>query len=407
MEYKELRIVQYENYQEVDKEYERRISSYGTYVTKLYPYILRHRKTVKSDLPLFVVSTIEIQNMMQEIIQNSQKIEVLASEIPQVAHQQYYLEQLSKAVISTNEIEGVHTTRKEVADAMEAIDNKRKENVRLRSTVKMYMDIMNEDKIAIEDLRSVRKVYDGLTKGEITTKDLPDGRIFRNKPVIVGKNHVPPESELEIFDQLNDWIDFINNETVPFLIKSAVGHFFFENTHPFFDGNGRTGRYIFSRYLSKKLDKFSGLIISQKINESRKKYFQAFEIAEFHTNRADATFFVKSMLEFIRDGQVEIMSDLSTSKQFLDRIEEILDGMGIPNIEKSILHLLHQSFAFTDDVKEGITDNVIIDILHKNGSTKTKVRATLKSLEERGEIKTVTQKPKRHQLTHPLVELIK
>ncbi|MCZ8491669.1 Fic family protein [Lactococcus lactis] len=407
MEYKELRIVQYEDYSKLEEEYTRRISSYGTYVTKLYPYVLKHGETTKSALPLFVVSTIEIQNLMQEIMLNSQKIEQLASEIPQVAQEQYYMEQLSKAIISTNEIEGVHTTRKEVADAIDAIDNKRKEKVRLRSTVLMYMDIMNEDKISINNLNAIRKIYDGLTEGEIVKNDLPDGWIFRNKPVIVGKNYTPPEKESEILEQLNDWVDFINDQSIPFLIKAAVGHFFFENTHPFFDRNGRTGRYIFSRYLSKKLDQFSGLIISQKINESRKKYFLAFEIAELSTNRADATFFVKTMLEFIKEGQEEIISELNVSKQFLDRIDQILGELSIPAIEKGVLHLLHQSFAFTDDVKEGITDNVIIDILHKEGAKKSVIKRTLDSLEDRKEIKLVTQRPKRHQLIHPLVEVIK
>lgn len=64
--------------------------------------------------------------MIQEIMSSSRKIEKLASEIPEVTHHQYYMEQLSKAVISTNEIAGVHTIRKEVADAVEAIENKRK-----------------------------------------------------------------------------------------------------------------------------------------------------------------------------------------------------------------------------------------------------------------------------------------
>lgn len=137
-----------------------------------------------------------------------------------------------------------------------------------------------------------------------------------------------------------EWIEFINDSKVPFLIKAAVSQFFFENTHPFLDGSGRTGRYIFSRYLSKKLDKFSGLIISQKINESRKKYSQVFEVVEISANKSDATLFVKSMLEFIKEGQLEIISDLNTSNHFLDRITEMLDDMTIPTEEKAILYLL-------------------------------------------------------------------
>lgn len=49
-------------------------------------------------------------------------------------------------------------------------------------------------------------------------------------------------------DLLSNLEQFINNDTdvVDPLIKLAVIHYQFESIHPFYDGNGRTGRIITS-----------------------------------------------------------------------------------------------------------------------------------------------------------------
>lgn len=58
--------------------------------------------------------------------------------------------------------------------------------------------------------------------------------------------YTPPQTKQEIEILLKNLEDYINNDrnnNDP-LIKMAIIHHQFESIHPFYDGNGRTGRII-------------------------------------------------------------------------------------------------------------------------------------------------------------------
>jgi len=62
--------------------------------------------------------------------------------------------------------------------------------------------------------------------------------------------HTPPQDESIIRELLNNLEQYINTQDeVDPLIKMAVIHYQFESIHPFYDGNGRTGRIINILYL--------------------------------------------------------------------------------------------------------------------------------------------------------------
>lgn len=64
--------------------------------------------------------------------------------------------------------------------------------------------------------------------------------------------YIPPQSEAEIIDLMRELEKFINDDSmldVDPLIKMAIIHHQFESIHPFYDGNGRTGRIINILYL--------------------------------------------------------------------------------------------------------------------------------------------------------------
>ena len=67
------------------------------------------------------------------------------------------------------------------------------------------------------------------------------------KNSITGKTvYTPPQNEKQIRDYLKNLEDFINgiHDNIDPLIKVCLIHYQFESIHPFYDGNGRTGKIL-------------------------------------------------------------------------------------------------------------------------------------------------------------------
>ncbi|MBT3478269.1 MAG: Fic family protein [Candidatus Marinimicrobia bacterium] len=86
----------------------------------------------------------------------------------------------------------------------------------------------------------------------------------------------PPEGEKIIRDLLRNLEDYIHeNDSVDPLIKLGIIHYQFEAIHPFFDGNGRTGRILNILYLNQMgLLELPILYLSKYIIERKNDYYQ-------------------------------------------------------------------------------------------------------------------------------------
>ncbi len=93
----------------------------------------------------------------------------------------------------------------------------------------------------------IQEVLEGNSTG---FRNLP-GTTLKNS-VIGETNYTPPQNYDDILDLISNLEKYINtpelHECDP-LIKMAIIHFQFETIHPFYDGNGRTGRIINILYL--------------------------------------------------------------------------------------------------------------------------------------------------------------
>lgn len=88
--------------------------------------------------------------------------------------------------------------------------------------------------------------------------------------------YTPPQGELIIRDLLTNWEQFIHAEDdIDPLIKMAISHYQFEAIHPFYDGNGRTGRIINILYLIEQdLLTLPILYLSRYIVEHKAEYYR-------------------------------------------------------------------------------------------------------------------------------------
>ena len=129
--------------------------------------------------------------------------------------------------------------------------------------------------------------------------------------------YTPPQAESEIRDLLKNLEDYINNngDEVDPLIKMALIHYQFETIHPFYDGNGRTGRILNVLYLVlNNLLTSPILYLSNYINKSKDTYYKLFN--EFRENNK-----YEEWIICILKG-IEV-----TSKNTIDLIKQIQNEM--------------------------------------------------------------------------------
>jgi Fic family protein len=118
---------------------------------------------------------------------------------------------------------------------------------------------------------------------------------FRKLPGTALKNeqtgetvYTPPQNYDEIVTLMGNLESFMNDDTLcdwdP-LVKMAVIHHQFESIHPFYDGNGRTGRIINILYLTKEgLLNLPILYLSRYINQNKASYYRLLQETRISQN---------------------------------------------------------------------------------------------------------------------------
>lgn len=129
--------------------------------------------------------------------------------------------------------------------------------------------------------------------------------------------YTPPQNEEEIRDYLKNLEKFINNneDGIDPLIKVCLIHYQFESIHPFYDGNGRTGRILNILYLVlNKLIDSPILYLSKYINKTKQEYYKLFNEVRNNNNYEEWILYILKGIEI-------------TSKETITLIEKIQDEM--------------------------------------------------------------------------------
>lgn len=120
----------------------------------------------------------------------------------------------------------------------------------------------------------IKDIQNKLEKNDAGFRSVPGTTLKNQRGDIV---YTPPQDKKLIEQYMDNLQIFINDDAVcdidP-LIKMAIIHHQFESIHPFFDGNGRTGRIINVLYLViKKLLDLPILYLSRYIITNKTEYY--------------------------------------------------------------------------------------------------------------------------------------
>lgn len=330
----------------------------------------------------FIFNTNEITKLLVKIYKTINKINLLRTHLPNIAINSYIIKSLKDEIALTNEIEGVRSTRKEIEDAIDSIKNDK--SARFKGLVDKYFKLISNEIIPLNNCEDIRTIYDALVLPEIEKENLPDGILFRKEPVQVvsatqKEKHRGIMPESKIIESLDLCLDFLKNDDIDSLIKISAFHYLFGYIHPFYDGNGRTSRFISSYLIKNELDVLLALKLSYTVKNNINKYYKAFDVCNDRKNKGDITFFVVTFLELLSQASDDLytkITDLNDQLNYYNNIINMLVNEKVLNDKQAkCIFILCQNRLFDDTY---MNMNTLTELLEKSDTTTRKI---LKSLE--------------------------
>ncbi|RHX87113.1 Fic family protein [Leptospira stimsonii] len=189
-----------------------------------------------------------------------------------------------------------------------------KEVARYASALIKGFEFVRSHKILTENhIQSIQEILENNSAGYrkvpgTTLKNQSSGEIV----------YIPPQTLEEIQALMKNLETYINEDdlsNVDVLIKMAVIHYQFESIHPFYDGNGRTGRILNILYLVlKDLLSLPILYLSRFIIANKSEYYTRLQAVR---DREDWEGWILYMVQGVEE----------TSKQTIQTILQIKEAM--------------------------------------------------------------------------------
>ena len=126
--------------------------------------------------------------------------------------------------------------------------------------------------------------------------------------------YTPPQNYNDIIDYLNNLEEYINIDLddIDPLIKLAIIHYQFESIHPFYDGNGRTGRILNILYLVLKgLLDTPILYLSKYIIKNKIEYYDLFQKTRKTNNYEEWIIYILKGIEEMSKETINIINKIS------------------------------------------------------------------------------------------------
>lgn len=268
----------------------------------------------------------------------------------------------------SSEIENIVTTFDELFKEMTLSrkDSASKEVLNYRqATLTGYDFLQRKGFISVNQIVDIHRIIEP-SVGDI--RQIP-GTVIKNTKTgeVI---HTPPQSKDEIevcLTNLEKYINYPELEDIDPILKMAIIHFQFESIHPFYDGNGRTGRILSILYLtlSGKI-KLPILYLSKYINKNRTRYYECLNAVQLDINN------LKSYLLFMIDGVYEMSKfTLEFIHSFLHIMEDadtIIKEQS-PKIysQELINHIFYDFYTKNEMIckKLGVTRNTASKYLHE------------------------------------------
>jgi len=295
----------------------------------------------------------------------------------------------------SSEIENIITTHDELFKAMsgENYDNPASKEVTNYRTALWhgYRLVKEKGFLSTNMMIEVQQLIEANRAG---IRKLP-GTVLRND--VTGEViYTPPSEEHEILLLLSNLEKYINDDydNIDPLVKLAVIHYQFEAIHPFYDGNGRTGRIINILYIVlKELLDSPILYLSKFIIRNKSAYYRLLQEVTVKGKWEDWILFILQGIEETAEETLLLVKEISTLlENTAEQIKEVLPKIYSKELVDLIFYEFYTKISY---IQDGL-----------NVSRKT-ASSYLSSLEEAGFLISEKIGRERIYLNKGLVQIVK
>ncbi len=285
------------------------------------------------------VETLEILRQLSKSSNALGELKGIAKTIPNQA-------MLINAVVlqeakDSSEIENIITTQDELYKAL-ATNGKRptqvKEVINYRKAIFIGFDLIKKQGfLRLKDIETIQKT---ILENNAGIRKMP-GTVLKNDKTgeVV---YTPPQEKDEILELLSNFLEHFNitqNDLSP-LINLAILHYQFESIHPFYDGNGRTGRILNILYLSiNELLDIPILYLSSYINENKSEYYRLLNIVNKTDQWDEYILYILKAIEVTSNRTIEKINKI---KELLNETIEIAKEKEPKIYRKELIELLFE-----------------------------------------------------------------
>ena len=221
-------------------------------ITNLADEIRKEEKYSIPSLPL--PYDLETKEVLKQLNRANRKLAELKGVAQTIPNERILISSLTlQEAKDSSEVENIVTTQDDLYRAgldpsHQFINAATKEVLFYREAINEgFRMVRNKDILTLNDIKHVQEILEQNTAGFRTT---PGTQLKReNDGAVI---YTPPQDGMAIVQYMSNLEQFINDDHLSQLdplIKMAIIHHQFESIHPFYDGNGRTGRIINILYL--------------------------------------------------------------------------------------------------------------------------------------------------------------
>ena len=280
---------------------------------------------------------------------------------------------LIREIQATGAIEGIQST---LDDILYLLKSKKKiKNKKIISVTNAYSILLDQTVKVPENLQDIRDLYDRLMKEAARKKDLPYGEYFRKGYVYINNGlktvHRGFYPEQAVNRGMSEFLNLYNDSSKEIFERMILTHYMIEAVHPFYDGNGRLGRFLFTLGLYAKTGSYLSFSVASAFNQKRSAYYKAFNEAQ-HEHMSGSLNSYFEDISFILHSYFESLNkELQEKKRQIDSFT--VSSSEFTKSEQKILKMLAEAALLSEF---GITNNEIIE--HGDLSKRTVISAIQK-----------------------------